>query len=345
MSARRRLVRVLATIAATAAMVGGRAPDVQAQVAALKQGVTPTEPELAAARALFQEAYRDEQERRYAAALEKFQRVAAVKETPAVRYRIAAVLAAVGRLRESRDAFRALALARETLPPTELDIADSAADRAQALDRRIPRLVLRLDRAPPEGARVAIDGAAVSASIAPARFEVDPGEHVVTAGATTVAPFRARVVIGEGGEAPLVVVLAPRGQPAATSSSSRGRGGAALPAAAIAGGGGLLAAGIVLLVLRENDVASLEDACRDVCPEARRASLEAKRDQAELFGPLGVGLGVVGLALSGVGVYLLVRPRSAVDARAPLRSEGWRALRWAAGPVGAGAMTSLGASF
>src|SRR4051812_38177141 len=63
--------------------------------------------ELKAARELFQEAFKDEQEKRYTEALEKFQRVAKVKESASVRYRIATVLAAMGRLREARDMYRA----------------------------------------------------------------------------------------------------------------------------------------------------------------------------------------------------------------------------------------------
>jgi len=68
--------------------------------------------ELKAARELFQEAFKDEQEKRYADALEKFQRVAKVKESASVRYRMATVLAAMGRLREARDMYRALSATR-----------------------------------------------------------------------------------------------------------------------------------------------------------------------------------------------------------------------------------------
>src|SRR6185436_6559720 len=68
-----------------------------------------SEDELKAARELFQEAYKDEQEKRYPEALDKFRRVAKVKESASVRYRIASVLEPMGRLREARDAYRAVA--------------------------------------------------------------------------------------------------------------------------------------------------------------------------------------------------------------------------------------------
>ena len=54
---------------------------------ALAQQKDPSPDELSAAREMFQDAYKDEQEKRYAQALEKFQRVAAVKESASVRYR------------------------------------------------------------------------------------------------------------------------------------------------------------------------------------------------------------------------------------------------------------------
>jgi len=63
--------------------------------------------------------YKDEQEKRYAQALDKFQRVAAVKESGSVRYRIGSVLEALGRLREARDAFRAIAGSKASLPEKE----------------------------------------------------------------------------------------------------------------------------------------------------------------------------------------------------------------------------------
>src|SRR5947209_6151194 len=93
----RRARAALAGIGVVVAL-SGAAADAHAQP---KQ---PSAEELKAARELFQEAYKDEQEKRYAAALEKFQRVAAVKESGSVRYRIGSVLELLGRLREARDA-------------------------------------------------------------------------------------------------------------------------------------------------------------------------------------------------------------------------------------------------
>ncbi|HVH44777.1 MAG TPA: hypothetical protein VM925_20630, partial [Labilithrix sp.] len=67
----------------------------------------------------------------------------------------------------------------------------------------------------------------------------------------------------------------------------------------------------VLLFVREGLIDDIKDACPgNVCPTSRRAEVEGARDRAELFGPLGGALGIVGLAALGAGVYLLVRSPS-----------------------------------
>ena len=311
------------------------------------QGRAPSADELKAARELFQDAFRDEQEKRFAAALEKFQRVAAVKESASVRYRIATVLASLGRLREARDAFRALAASKNTLAANEQEIADSSAERAQALDRRIPRLVLRLEESPPPGARVTVDGALLPVSTTARAFEVDPGEHLVQATAGAARSSESRVTLQEGGEAAVTVVLPPlTGQPSKSSLASAEASPPDTPSSrnntlalvALGAGGVLLVTGIALLIVREGDISDLNKDCHDVCPSERRTALESTHDQAQLFGPLGVGFGVVGLLAAGGGGYLLFRsqPSVAPGAATNLGSK-QRAFRVAPQPVRGGA--------
>lgn len=281
----------------------------------------PTPEELKAARELFQEAYKDEQEKRFPQALEKFNRVAAVKESASVRYRIASVLEQLGRLRESRDAFRALAASRPNLPPNEQEVADSSAERAHALDKKIPRIILNLRDTPPPDTRVYVDGAPVPASTTPRQVELDPGEHLVQASSPTSAPTESKVHLSDGAEVAVTVVLTPLATaktdpvpPPAPEPSHRDR---TLAYIALGAGGVLLGTGLVLLAVREGNISDLEKACPGgSCPPARRTDLESTRDQAELFGPLGVGIGVVGLAAIGAGAYLLFRPAPAASASA-----------------------------
>jgi hypothetical protein len=298
----RRSIRSFVFVFAIVLAIGAHAGGASAQTDG------PTAEELQAARALFQEAFKDEQEQRYAEALEKFRRVAKVKESPSVRYRIATVLAAMGRLRESRDMYRALAAEKASMAPNDQEIADSAAERAAELDKRVPRISLRVQDHPPEDLRVTVDGAPVPASTTPRIIELDPGDHVIAASGRGVTPSEQTVHLEDGGgEIQHVIMLTPaETTPPEPQPSTRKD---IIPWVAIGGGGALFVTGVALLAAREGAISDIEDNCpRNVCPTAKRSEVESDIDRAELFGPLGVTLGVVGLAAVGVGVYMLVRP-------------------------------------
>ncbi len=278
------------------------------------QTAAPTAEELQAARDLFQEAFKDEKEKRYPEALEKFRRVAKVKESASVRYRIATVLAAMGRLREARDIYRALAAGKASLPPSDHETADSAAEKAAELDRRIPKLALRVEDDAPPDVRVTLDGAPVPVSTTPRAIDVDPGDHVVSASARGAPPVERKVTLAEGG-----------GEVAHTVSFERtDKGPSATPArddtlgwVAIAGGAGLVVIGGGLLVAREGVIGEIQDACPlRICPAVRRREIEDDRARADLFAPLGATFVVVGVVAAGLGLYLLARPN--VSGRASL---------------------------
>lgn len=268
--------------------------------------------ELKAARELFQEAFKDEQEKRYPEALEKFQRVARVKESSAVRYRIATVLTAMGRLREARDMYRSLAATKSSSQPqSDQEIADSAAEKAAELDRRIPKLAIRMQDNPPPEARVTVDGAPIPVSSAPRVIELDPGDHVVAATGKGTTPSEKTVSVADGaGEVPYTVTFAPSVVTPPPKSPDPPRKDHTISWIAIGVGGTLVLTGGVLLIAREGAISEIESACPNrVCPAARRDDVESATSRAELFGPLGVGIGVVGLAALGYGVYTLVRDR------------------------------------
>jgi hypothetical protein len=314
--------------------------------------------QLKAAREMFQDAYKDEQEKRYTQALDKFQRVAAVKESASVRYRIGSVLEQLGRLREARDSFRALAASKPNLTQPEKEIADNAAERAHLLDKRIPRLVLRLQPDAPADARVSIDGAPVPASTAPRSIELDPGEHHILASSPTSQPSETKVTLAEGREVEVMVVLETVAaakqpppvvvEPPPVEAPRRDN---TLAYVALGAGGVLVVTGLVLLGIREGDVSDIKKACgaNGTCPSAQMASLQSSHDQAALFGPLGIGVGLVGLAAAGTGVYLLLRRAPAADA-APAKgttttSPSSGGVRLSTRPVYGGALLGLDASF
>lgn len=291
---------------------------------ALAQPKAPSPEELKAAREMFQDAYKDEQEKRFAEALEKFQRVATVKESASVRYRIGSVLEQLGRLREARDAFRALAASKPSLSAAEQEIADNAAERARLIDRKVPRLVLRLQADAPPDTRVSIDGAPVPASTAPRRIELDPGDHLIQATAPGAQPAEHKVTLAEGSEVEFTMALGAKSvgvappPPVAPSPSPRSN---TLAYVALGAGGVLLVSGVVLLGLREGDISDIKSACGENgnCPSSMKDDLQSKHDQAQLFGPLGIGLGVAGLAVAGTGAYLLLRPSKAEAPAASIR--------------------------
>jgi hypothetical protein len=282
---------------------------VLAMTALAPRASAQTNEELKAARELFQEAYKAEQEKRYPEALEKFQRVAKVKESASVRYRIATVLAAMGRLREARDKYRALANDKPSLPASDHETADSAAEKANDLDKRIPKLVVSVPENAPPDTKVTVDGEPVAVtSTTPKTVEVEPGEHVVAASAPGAAPYDRKVTVAEGaGEVPHVVALEPEKK--ATPVQTVERRDNTLAWVALGGGGALLLVGGGLLLAREGAIDEIKTACPgNVCPTSVRTQVEDDRDRAELFGPLGGTLAVVGLVAVGVGVYMLVRP-------------------------------------
>lgn len=308
--------------------------------------------ELKQARELFQEAYKDEQEKRFDQALEKFRRVAKVRETAPVRYRIASVLESLERLREARDAFRALAASKATLPAAEHEVADSAAARAVEIDKRIGHVVVKLDSRWPADTRVTVDGGIVPGSPGPRGVEVDPGSHVIGAMSPKTGPAETSVTVAPGGEV-TVNLLPPGGgtnptPPPGADPSQAGDSGSTTRTAGVvtlAVGGALVVTGVVMLAVREGKISDIESKCpNDVCPTSTRAEVESARDGAEMLGPLGIGFMIVGLVAGGVGTYLALRPSGASSTPAPSPTSALR-IRLGSRSVPGGALVGFHGAF
>lgn len=177
----------------------------------------------------------------------------------------------------------------------------------------------------------------VPASAEARAIELDPGEHVVQASAAGRPPFETRVTLAEGQEQPLSIPLAKEEPPAPPPARNN-----TLAYAALGAGGALLATSAILLIVREGQIDDMETICPGgVCPASSRSTVESKRDDAELFGPLGIGLGVVGLAAAGFGAYMLLRPSPGATAPAT----GATTWRFGPTPLRGGAMMGVGATF
>ncbi len=324
---------------------------------------SPTD--LAAARKLFAEALADQSAGRYGAALEKYQRVQAVRDTQAVRYRIATCFEAMGKLRAALDAYTAASVAAGT-DAESASVARASRDKLASLSKRVARIVVNLPPKAPDDAVVKVDGEAVQSNVVGTPIVVDPGAHEVTAAATGMQAFHAPATIGEGGTATIDVAFVPVVQAIPTVPSdvplpvapvvagappppprapvapppeapppSHAR---SSPAGVIllAGGGALVAGAVVLWIARQEDIASLNDACPGgLCPMNRKSELESTRSRALLEGPLAIGVGAAGVVAAGIGVVLLATPgdgraKPATMALTPWLDRDARGLAWSA---------------
>ena len=331
-----RLATAFACAAAACAAPAGKGS--RAGLELVRPASAQTEAELSAARQLFAEALGDEQAGRHAAALEKFQRVQAVRDTQAVRYRIATCLEALGQLRAALAAYTSTSIAA-AVDAESSSIARASRDKVEALSKRVARLVVTLSPHAPPDVVVKIDGEALQPNTIGTPIVLDPGLHELLATSASSLPFRARVTLGEGAQTAVEATLTPLPappalapapspsvpevkpvplpEPARTPPHSRASPGRTTAGVALLGGGGLLVAGAVaVLLVRHADIQSIEAACQGgVCPLTDESNLESTRSRALVEGPVGIGLGVAGIVAAGIGVYLLLT-RSAPSATA-----------------------------
>ncbi|WP_394823855.1 tetratricopeptide repeat protein [Pendulispora albinea] len=287
---------------------------------------------LAAARKLFAEALRAEEKGNFAEALEKFRRVAQVKDTVPVRYRIAACLEGLGQLKEALRAYQA-AIDLGAGDPKDLEVVRDAKRHTSSLGERIPQLTLTVSPRAPSSSEVRIDGDPLPVAELGKPIPLDPGTHDVTASAPDTVPFRTQITLPERARLSLLVPLDPKPAPkneehrtalpppasppsaitapeapaqtasSSSSSSARTTGGWI----AVGAGAALLVGAGVTLALRQSDISKLEDACpNNVCPGEREDELSSIRSRAQAEGPIAgvlAGLGAVGI---GVGTYILL---------------------------------------
>jgi hypothetical protein len=134
----------------------------------------PAAEELAAARQLFEEAIRAEDQGRWQEALDTFVRVRAITASPVLHYHIGVCSEHLGRLVEALNAFQmAVQLAEERHAP---DVAKEARAEADKLRPRLARIALHV---PADAADVTLllDGRPLSAGVVGASLPIDPGER------------------------------------------------------------------------------------------------------------------------------------------------------------------------
>jgi hypothetical protein len=276
--------------------------------------VAQTPSELAEARRTFTSALADEEHASFEAALEKYRRVQAVRETVAVRYRIGACLEALGRLKEAMAAYEGAIALGSGGDPNNAEAIKAARAKVADLAKRLPQLTISLSEPAPPGAEVALDREGVPAAMLRTPISVDPGTHAVSATAPGAAPFHTELTLAEGAHLALTIPLGasappeqssthaiPSEKPAESPRASRTAGWITLGAGAAL----LLGAGAVMLV-RHGEISDLTQACPNgVCPSAREAELSATRTRAVTNGTIAAVLAGAGVVAGGVGAYFV----------------------------------------
>jgi hypothetical protein len=317
--------------------------------------------ELTSARRLFADALKDEEQAHYGVALEKFQRVQKVRDTAPIRYRIGSCLEGLGRLRQAAAAYQGAISIGQKDP----EVVRGAKGRLASVERKMAKLSISMsDKA--QDAQLRIDEEAIAPGALGRPIPLDPGRHTVTATAKDAAPFRTEISLPEGGHVSLTISLdptagvmnsqanettppppqtpiqpgAPPPQPGEDTSSRRTVG------YVVSGVGAALVVGAgVTLLMRSAEIATLNKNCPGgACPISQRDQLTSARNRALVEGPLGVGLGALGIVAMGVGAYIvLTSPPPSNDA--PPQSEPAESARlepWVS-PHGGGLM--LGGAF
>jgi hypothetical protein len=289
----------------------------------------PSVADLEAARGLFAEALSDEKAGRLSEALRKFEEVRAVRDTPAIEYRIGACEEGLHRLARAYVAYRR-ATRIGSGDSAVAEVVDAAKGRVDALAMNVGQLELRLPGALPSDLEIRVDGEVLPPASLVEPVVLEPGRHDVTARFGTRSMVHDDVVLPEGGEVALTISepsVPPAPPPAPVTPRRTQARTAAI--ATLAGAGVLEAAAIILAIVREAEINKLNHACPggNCPPGSDRNDLEATHSRALAEGPAAITLGAAGLVAAGVGVYFAVAP-------GPSPPSGARALPLVAGVRG-----------
>jgi hypothetical protein len=295
---------VLAAGLASALSLGSATTRAQAPAAAPSpEAASPAE--IVAARELFRQGTEDADAGRYAEGLEKFRRVAAVKETAPVRFNIARCEEALGKTGAALADFE-LAAREGHEDPKASDVATLAGQRADALRPRVPRLTVVARSPAPDGMSVSLDGGKL-ASLG-VGLPLDPGAHVVDAKAPGSPPFHAEVTLVEGEAKKIEISLSPSAEaPGAEAGASPGASSSQSTWGwvTVAGGGALALGSVVFLVLHNDAVSTLNGDCPGQrCPAAQEPQIDGTASNARTYEALSIALIAASAVAVGVGVVL-----------------------------------------
>jgi tetratricopeptide (TPR) repeat protein len=250
---------------------------------------------------------------RWYEALEKFQKVVAIRSAPPALVALATAQEKVGKLVSAKRTY--LDARAQALALRDAGLAERAERALTALHQHIARIVVVL---PPDtsGAELAVDGSAVSND--PGGIELDPGERLVVVRASRRRTFQQRVLLTAGERKEIVVRFdhdlsaespASTSTPAlATATGDTARAGPPIGSWVLGGAG--VAASVTGLLLHFNGRARYDDAASQ-CTDSRCATLgeveagNAERDRV-LAGSIVFGAGLA--LVAGAGLWWALTP-------------------------------------
>lgn len=291
-----------------------------------------TEAEIAAARALFGEAVKDEDSGYFETALGKFRKVQEVKDTANVRYRIATCYEGLGQRARALAAYRSVLEVGEG-DKTAKDAMRVSREKIEQLERIVAHLTIVVPASAPSDTEVFLDNEKLTPPQLSSDLVIDAGPHTIAATSKDRSPFRTQVALPEGGRASVTVPFEPPVAVPMPSASASPSSSAPPPApsssarpietpppdgslktlgwVSIAGGAAFLAASGVALALRQHEIDTIKSTCNlpgGNCPVSKKSDLTSAHDRATLEGPLAIGFGAVGVAALGLGIYFLAKP-------------------------------------
>ena len=257
----------------------------------------------------------------WAAALQLFRDVAAVKNTPQVRFNIAICEENLGQLVQALGDYQLAATqAREE---GSLQVAGEVDGRLTTLQERIPKVVIQRDEKVAR-AKISIDGVEVGFEMLGKPMPVDPGGHAVDAEAKGFTKFEKAFDVAErqavtvqiemvalpaGAEAPASTAAAPAQADKGAPPPAKGTN--IVPYVIGGVGAASLVASGVFFVLRQKAISDLDAACPSRTNCAATSDFTSKQssgqtDQTLAYVTLGVGIAGLGAG----ALMLLLAPSS-----------------------------------
>lgn len=300
-----------------------------------------------AAEALFDRGLTLMQQGKYAEACPQLEQSQALDRGIGTMLYLAECYERLGRVASAWALFREASSAARAEGQSER--AQAGATRAAALERRLPKLTVRVDAASRvAGLEVARNGQALASSLFDLAVPVDPGEHQVDARAPGKKPWSQRVAVAEGvatvvevpvlEDAPASAALAPHAQPSepnepsasltasdadATSSGSPQKLiGVVVGAAGVVG----IAVGAVFGGVAISKKGDADDRCKaagtpgSLCADERGVALNDEAHDAATLSNI-FFIGGAALAVTGVVLYLTA-PSEEASPTVALRSNG-----------------------